>query len=289
MGMIIASRKNNISRMSELESFSGAAGHCGGILKAENGNLLKIFDEENSNEPVFLSNLPSDDPLRPFTARFCGIREISGRKYLELENLTKDCIAPSVMDIKLGKKTFIPDPKNTAKREDLFLKMQKLDPTSLTTEELASKTVTKCRYLQFRDDLSTTSEFGFRIEGISFAKEVDLKFENPEKVELQRMKKPEAMKNFDNFMEANGLEKKHVVKEMEEFREAATKSEYLQNHQLIGCSLLLIADSKILTLKLIDFAKSKIVDKDDEKDDSWRVGLNNLISEISYIPSKTSF
>ena len=110
--------------------------------------------------------------------------------------------------------------------------MQKLDPTSLTTEELASKTVTKCRYLQFRDDLSTTSEFGFRIEGISFAKEVDLKFEKPEKIELQRMNKSEAMKNFDNFMEANGLEKKHVVKEMEEFREAVTKSEYLQNHQV---------------------------------------------------------
>jgi len=87
--------------MSELESFSGAAGHSGGILKAKNGNLLKIFDEENSNEPVFLSNLPCDDPLRPFTAQFCGIREIAGRKYLELENLTQDCVAPSVMDIKV--------------------------------------------------------------------------------------------------------------------------------------------------------------------------------------------
>ena len=40
--IIIASRKNNISRMSELESFSGAAGHSGGILKAKNGNLLKV-------------------------------------------------------------------------------------------------------------------------------------------------------------------------------------------------------------------------------------------------------
>ena len=28
--------------MSDLESFSGAAGHSGGILKAENGNLLKV-------------------------------------------------------------------------------------------------------------------------------------------------------------------------------------------------------------------------------------------------------
>jgi len=28
--------------MSDLESFSGAAGHSGGILKAKNGNLLKV-------------------------------------------------------------------------------------------------------------------------------------------------------------------------------------------------------------------------------------------------------
>ncbi|CBY30746.1 unnamed protein product [Oikopleura dioica] len=276
-----------LKSMSDLESFSGAAGHSGGILKAKNGNLLKIFDEENSNEPAFLSNLPCDDPLRPFTARFCGIREISSRKYLELENLTQDCIAPSVMDIKLGKKTFIPDPKNNAQREDLFLKMQKLDPTSLTSEERASKTVTKCRYLQFRDDLSTTSKFGFRIEGISFSKDVDSKFEKPEKIELQRMSKPEALKNFNNFVEANNLEKKQVVKQLEELREAVTSSEYLNNHQLIGCSLLFIADSKILTLKLIDFAKSKKVEKNDEKDDSWKIGLNNLISDISYIPSSS--
>jgi len=165
--------------------------------------------------------------------------------------------------------------------------MQKLDPTSLTAEELASKTVSKCRYLQFRDDLSTTSKFGFRIEGISFSKELDEKFQKPGKIELQRMSKQEAIKNFHNFLEANGLEKKQVVKQLEELREAVTSSEYLKNHQLIGCSLLFIADSKILTLKLIDFAKSKKVDESDEKDDSWRTGLANLISEISYIPSNS--
>jgi len=111
--------------------------------------------------------------------------------------------------------------------------MQKLDASSLTPEELASKTVSKLRYLQFRDDLSTTSKFGFRIEGISFSKEVDSKiFENPEKIELQRMKKPEALENFNNFVEANKLEKKVVVNQLEELREAVTKSEYLKNHQV---------------------------------------------------------
>jgi len=153
-----------------------------------------------------------------------------GKKYIfERVILTRQKI---LNFLKLGKKTFIPDPKNNAQREDLFLKMQKLDPASLTSEEHASKTVTKCRYLQFRDDLSTTSKFGFRIEGISFSKDVDSKCEKPEKIELQRMSKPEALKNFNNFVEANNLEKKQVVKQLEEFREAVTSSEYLNNHQV---------------------------------------------------------
>ncbi|CAG5102081.1 Oidioi.mRNA.OKI2018_I69.chr1.g135.t2.cds [Oikopleura dioica] len=275
-----AKKRGLFFKMSDLESFAGAAGHSGGILKAKNGHLLKIFHEENSNEPEFLSNLPSDDPLRPYTAEFYGIREISGSKYLELENLTEDCQSPSVMDIKLGKKTFIHDPKNNAERADLFSKMQKLDPTSLTPEELSSGTVTKSRYLQFRDDLSTTSMYGFRIEGISFSKDVESTFQKPEKIELQRMSKDSALENFGKFVDGNKLEKSEVLEKLKNLRQAVTDSSYLKNHQLIGCSLLFIADSQTLRLKLIDFAKSKKFESEEEKDDSWRTGLDNLISEI---------
>ena len=39
-------------------------------------------------------------------------------------------------------------------------------PTEPTAMEQAEKMITKNRYLRFRDDYSTTSRFGFRIEGI---------------------------------------------------------------------------------------------------------------------------
>lgn len=46
------------------------------------------------------------------------------------------------------------------------------------------------------------------------------------------MSKPEALTNFNNFVEANNLEKKQVVKQLEELKEAVTSSEYLNNHQV---------------------------------------------------------
>ncbi|CAB1325070.1 unnamed protein product [Coregonus sp. 'balchen'] len=146
---------------------SASAELMGNFQLSEGGEVLKRFSEV---EAVCLQALMVD-PLRPFVPQYHGSVTRGGNSYIRLEDLLSGLKNPVIMDCKMGVRTYQEEEltKSHTKptlRTDMYQKMVKVDPTAPTVEEHEQRGVTKWRYLQWRDNTSSTSTLGFRIEGI---------------------------------------------------------------------------------------------------------------------------
>merc|ERR1712151_747027 len=112
-----------------------------------------------------------DAEVSRFLAPVKNVREAKGKRVIiEMEDLTHTVAMASLMDIKMGVRTFTEeDAASTAIRDDLLSKMLKVQPDAATPEELARGGITKMRYLEFREHSTTSKSLGFRIEAIRLA------------------------------------------------------------------------------------------------------------------------
>lgn len=128
--------------------------------------------------------------------------------------------------------------------------MNSLDPSTLTKEEHEAKAITKLRYMQFREALSSSHEKGFRIEALK----------------LRGLKPVRDFKTIKNQQEIEQLISvfssmrprvvKDILKKLRFVRAMIEQSTYFRQHEIIGSSIFIVYDEKKVGVWLIDFAKS---------------------------------
>uniref|UniRef100_A0A674EG43 Kinase n=1 Tax=Salmo trutta TaxID=8032 RepID=A0A674EG43_SALTR len=245
------------------------AGHKGNFKAGGEGTILKKFCK---NEELCFESLQGD-VLQDFVPGYYGVVERDGDPFLHMTDLLVNFDRPSVMDCKMGVRTYLEEELVRARerpklRRDLFDKMLEVDSEAPSPQEHLQRAVTKPRYMQWRETLSSTHTLGFRIEGI---------------------KKADGTCHTD-FKKTQSKEDITQV-----FRDFATNN---TNILVIGSSLLFIHDhTERAEVWLIDFGKTTALPEgqtlnhsipwqEGNREDGYMWGLDNLMRTLGSLTNK---
>ncbi|XP_063146008.1 inositol-trisphosphate 3-kinase A isoform X2 [Candoia aspera] len=266
------------------------AGHTGSFKAADGGTILKRHCE--NEEKCF--ELLMKDPLRSCVPVFHGVVERDGESYLQLDDLLANFEGPCVMDCKMGIRTYLEEELTKARekpklRKDMYKKMIDVDPLAPTAEENTQHAVTKPRYMQWRETISSSANLGFRIEGI---KKADGTCNTNFKTTKTR---EQVFQVFVEFIKGSTAILKKYLKRLYEIRGILESSDFFKQHEVIGSSLLFVHDEgEHANVWLIDFGKTtflpdgqildhRIAWQEGNREDGYLFGLDNLIDILESI------
>lgn len=151
----------------------------------------------------------------------------------------------------MGTRTFLEsEVKKSSARPDLYQKMIAIDPSAPTEEEHAAQAVTKLRYMQFREEQSSTCSQGFRIEAMKCRG-------SPPVTDLKTVKsRDEVLDTLGLFLGGKEDVRQRLLKRLCEIRARIERSEYFRTHEVVGSSVFMIYDDNKVGVWLIDFAKT---------------------------------
>ncbi|KAL1451772.1 hypothetical protein WDU94_006120 [Cyamophila willieti] len=228
--------------------------------------------------------------LRDIVPRYLGEVEYKGQTFIELQDLLHGFRDPHVMDIKMGTRTFLEcEVQNIAARSDLYNKMLAVDPMAPSIEEHKLKAVTKLRYMQFREHQSSTSSHGFRIEAMKFRGA-------PPVTDLKTVRTPMDVKHtLALFLNGRDEVRVKLLVRLKDMRRRLEHSKYLQNHEIVGSSILIIYDECRAGAWLIDFAKTRALPNGlqvnhrstwapGNHEEGFLYGLDQLIQSFENLP-----
>ncbi|ELU11302.1 hypothetical protein CAPTEDRAFT_129324, partial [Capitella teleta] len=259
------------------------AGHPGSFAPAGPHTIWKKRMTKENNETVAYQAL-LHDAVKDLVPQFYREVYFNGDVFIEIEDLLQHFTNPSIMDIKMGTRTFLEsEVTNPVVRKDLYEKMIKLNMDEPTEEEHEQKAITKLRYMQFREKDSSTASLGFRIEALRMAGE-------PPNTDLKKVKSRDQVKNkMVMFLEGNLEVMNKLIQRLQRIREKFAESKFFRNHEIIGSSLLILYDHHHhANIWLIDFAKTLPVEGIElthesawevgNHEDGYLIGLENIAS-----------
>ncbi|CAJ1077329.1 inositol-trisphosphate 3-kinase B isoform X2 [Xyrichtys novacula] len=264
------------------------AGHAGSFKAGANGRILK---KHCDCEQRCLSLLMKD-VLRPYVPGYHGDVEKDGQKYNQMEDLLAEFDFPCVMDCKMGVRTYLEEEltkarKKPSPRPDMYQKMIEVDPEAPTPEENEQKVVTKPRYMQWRETISSTATLGFRIEGVK-------KEDGTVNRDFKKTKtKEQVVSAFQDFVKGNKDILNCYLTRLKEIRDTLETSPFFKTHEVIGSSLLFVHDGKgRAKVWMIDFGKTTPLPDGQElthqaswvegnREDGYLIGLDSMLDIIS--------
>ncbi|CAM4689279.1 inositol-trisphosphate 3-kinase C [Caretta caretta] len=264
------------------------AGHAGNFKAGDYGRILKKFCpcEQQSLERLM------GDSLRPHVPAYFGLAQRDGECYNQMEDLLANFETPSLMDCKMGVRTYLEEELEQARQRprlrcDMYEKMVAVEPGAPTPEEHAQRAVLKPRYMQWRESLSSTSTLGFRIEGIK-------KADGTCSTNFKKTRLPEqVVQALGDFVDGDRTILATYLGRLEELRAALEQSEVFKTHEVVGSSLLFVHDrTGLAKVWMIDFGKMvplaggqtlthRLPWVEGNREDGYLWGLDNLIAIFS--------
>ncbi|KAJ7414583.1 hypothetical protein WISP_82950 [Willisornis vidua] len=264
------------------------AGHAGSFKAAANGRILKKHCE---SEQRCLDRL-MHDVLKPYVPAYHGDVVKDGERYNQMEDLLAEFDSPCVMDCKMGVRTYLEEElikarKKPSLRKDMYQKMIEVDPDAPTEEENVLRAVTKPRYMQWRETISSTATLGFRIEGIK-------KEDGTVNRDFKKTRtKEQVMEAFREFTRGNRNVLNSYLNRLKGIRATLETSPFFKCHEVIGSSLLFIHDKQEQAkVWMIDFGKTTPLPEgqvlqhnvpwvEGNREDGYLWGLDNLIQILT--------
>lgn len=228
------------------------SGHPESIVPAATGIVRKRVSGPNDSEVKAYMSISADTYASKLVPKFLGVQEIQGECHIELQDLLHGFKEPSVIDIKMGCRTFLEsEVTNKTLRPDLYKKMMAVDSSAPTEEEHKQQAITKLRYMLFREKMSSSQSKGFRIEA--------LRIRGNEAVnDLKTLQSTNQIQDtIQHFLNGRKTTTKDITKRLKSMRNLMEKSEFFRTHEIVGSSVFIVYDDEKIGAWLIDFAKSR--------------------------------